>query len=60
MSEREMILQAQKESDKIGMDEKILENMRRSDLLAEEKRIKLEQDISLLNQEYFNSLDQIT
>ena len=60
MSEREMILQAQKESDKNGMDEKIIENMRRSDLLAEEKRIKLEQDISLLNQEYLKTLDQIT
>lgn len=55
-----MILQAQKESDKNGMDEKIIENMRRSDLLAEEKRIKLEQDISSLNQEYFSTLDQIT
>ena len=57
MSEREMILQAQKESDKNGMDEKIIENVRRSDLLAEEKRIKLEQDISLLNQEYLKTLD---
>jgi hypothetical protein len=31
MTEREMILQAQKDSDRNGMDEKIVEGMRRSD-----------------------------
>lgn len=45
MSEREMLLIAQKENSE-DFDEKTLDFMRKSAVAAEEKRIKLDEDIT--------------
>ncbi len=56
MHERSMIVQAQQENSDNGIEEKQIIAMRRSQIIAEEKRLKIEEDIKQLNEEYLTAL----
>lgn len=55
-----MIVQAQQENSDNGIEEKQIIAMRRSQIIAEEKRMKIEDDIKHLNEEYLASLQSIS
>lgn len=56
MHERSMIVQAQEENSDNRIEEKQIIAMRRSQIIAEEKRLKIEEDIKQLNGEYLAAL----